>query len=57
MSYETGKLLAYRGRAQCRSAICSRLPTSEDRCYGWHCATCHQPCSSQGHRCPERGEV
>lgn len=48
-------LLAYRGQQGCTSAICTNNPVPDDgRCYGWHCATCHVPCSLQGHDCPQR---
>jgi hypothetical protein len=50
--FDRGRLVAYRGKEGCRSVICTRLG-DQDRCYGWHCVTCHAPTSSQGHRCPD----
>lgn len=53
MEFVVGRPLCYRGREGCTDALCTRLG---DECYGWHCATCHEPTSPQGHDCPrERG--
>ena len=46
--------LAYRGKQGCQSVTCSRLVKATGGCYGWHCVDCDQPCSMQGHHCPER---
>jgi hypothetical protein len=50
--------LAYRGKEDCDSAICTRRTWMEDghlrwdtTCYGWHCSYCDAPTSYQGHRC------
>ncbi len=48
-----GQPLAYRGKEGCRSVICTRNPSVSDRCYGWHCGTCDEPTSFQGHDCPQ----
>lgn len=45
-------LLAYRGKKGCRGVLCTQGPDPEC-CYGWHCGTCDEPCSEQGHDCPE----
>lgn len=50
--------LAYRGKEDCNSVLCTR-PTTwtangvlfDPACYGWHCSYCDEPCSYQGHRC------
>lgn len=46
-------LLAYRGKDGCRHVLCTRdgRPDALDRCFGWHCPRCHEPCSLQGHDC------
>ena len=57
-------LLAYRGKKDCWSVVCTQHPEmrkSLHSCYGWHCSECDQPSSQQGHavgsppefRCPE----
>lgn len=45
--------LAYRGKEGCTSPLCTRLSLTDSAgsCYGWHCARCDEPCSSQGHDC------
>ena len=47
--------VAYQGKEGCRSITCTRKfgPDGPDwsRCYGYHCAKCDAPCSSQGHKC------
>jgi hypothetical protein len=55
--YDIGPMLAYRGRQGCRWMLCTTNPDpTADRCFGWHCATCHEPSSMQGHDCPVRAE-
>lgn len=53
---QDGRPLAYRGKKGCHWPTCTRLNTITDACYGWHCAHCHEPCSSQGHTCKEVAE-
>ena len=48
-----GRPLAYRGKEGCMSMECTRMFTAgsgpvNSVCYGWHCANCDEPCSSQG---------
>jgi len=51
--------LAYRGKENCESVLCTRrtwmLEGSgihwDTTCSGWHCPYCDEPCSYQGHRC------
>jgi hypothetical protein len=50
-TYTVGRRLAYRGKIGCRDLTCSQAGMP-DRCHGWHCPTCHEPTSSQGHDCP-----
>lgn len=55
MSLDDYKLigpLTYRGKEGCRSITCTRHQAVADRCYGWHCVYCDEPCSYQGHKCP-----
>jgi len=57
--YTLIRALAYRGKEGCENVVCTRLHWDEvgRSCYGWHCATCDEPCSSQGHNCPQlRGD-
>lgn len=37
---------AYRGKAGCTDLMCTR-DGSDERCYGWHCATCHGRSNAQ----------
>jgi hypothetical protein len=46
--------LAYRGKKDCTSPVCTRIrhrDTGETRCYGWHCSYCDEPTGDQGHSC------
>lgn len=50
--------LAYRGKENCESVLCTRRTWTEDgklrwdtTCFGWHCSYCDEPCSYQGHGC------
>lgn len=53
---ELGPMLAYQGKEGCESSGCTRMIYPDGTvgpCMGWHCAHCHEPTSSQGHRnCP-----
>lgn len=37
---------AYRGQVGCKSPRCTQ-DGHPDRCYGWHCSTCHGPSDAQ----------
>ncbi len=50
--WEIGELLAVEGKDGCQDPRCRRV-MGEPGCRGWHCPTCGEPCSSQGHRCQE----
>lgn len=54
MRIEVGEQLAYGGKEGCTDVRCTRY---NDECVGWHCPYCDEPCSSQGHDCPERQEA
>ncbi len=45
--------VAYRGKEGCRSVICTQPPSDAGwtTCFGWHCGTCDEPTSYQGHDC------
>lgn len=54
--YEVGPMLAYQGKEGCSDSRCTRRthPVIDwDRCVGYHCPHCHEPCSMFGHsNCP-----
>lgn len=51
--FVAGAMLAYRGLVGCQNATCTRRSDMPETCFGWHCPHCHEPCSSQGHKCPD----
>lgn len=60
--WELGTLLAVEGKEDCTDPRCRRMIYRDEAhvrpgCLGWHCPDCGKPTSSQGHKCPERGEV
>jgi hypothetical protein len=57
--YTIGRLLAYQGKIGCTNGRCTQVGFAREKnmCFGWHCADCDAPCTSQGHfNCPERND-
>lgn len=49
--YELGPCVAVMGKEGCEDVRCTR---AGDRCIGYHCSRCGEPCSMMGHRdCPK----
>lgn len=49
--------LAYQGKNDCLDARCTQYwpdGVYPGHCYGWHCATCDKPSSSQGDGCAKK---
>lgn len=47
-----GALIAYQGKEDCHDPRCAQRHPYPGHCGGYHCPTCHEPCSMMGHaRC------
>jgi len=54
--FKIERQIAYQGKKGCRDIRCTRTNVGDwenSECIGWHCSVCDEPCSSQGHTCPD----